>query len=95
MFKVNNRNTRIRCKICSKLTIKIIERRIIPERHVVLVSLLLTLKKISRLCSPQPKIFVKFGLLRIETNSEKVKKINKQKITNNLKILKSLSLFLT
>ena len=23
MFKVNNRNTRIRCEICSKLTIKI------------------------------------------------------------------------
>ena len=22
MFKVNNRNTRLRCKICSKLTIK-------------------------------------------------------------------------
>ena len=31
MFKVNNRNTRRRCKICSKLTIK------------ALVSLLLTL----------------------------------------------------
>ena len=27
MFKVNNRNTRTRCKICSKLTIKA------PERH--------------------------------------------------------------
>ena len=34
MFKVNNRNTKTRCEICSKLTIKI------PER---LVSLLLTL----------------------------------------------------
>ena len=36
MFKVNNRNTRTRCEICSKLTIKTLERR-------VLVSLLLTL----------------------------------------------------
>ena len=27
LLKVNNRNTRTRCKICSKLTIKIPERR--------------------------------------------------------------------
>ena len=27
LFKVNNRNTRTRCKICSKLTLKIPERR--------------------------------------------------------------------
>ena len=27
MFKVNNRNTRARCEICSKLTIKTPERR--------------------------------------------------------------------
>ena len=27
LFKVNNRNTRARCEICSKLTIKIPERR--------------------------------------------------------------------
>ena len=27
LFKVNNRNTRKRCKICSKLTIKTSERR--------------------------------------------------------------------
>ena len=27
LFKVNNRNTRTRCKICSKLTIKTPERR--------------------------------------------------------------------
>ena len=26
MFKVNNRNTRKRCEICSKLTIKVTER---------------------------------------------------------------------
>ena len=26
MFKVNNRNTRTRCEICSKLTIKKVER---------------------------------------------------------------------
>ena len=37
MFKVNSRNTRTRCEICSKLTIKT------PERRVVLVFLLLTL----------------------------------------------------
>ena len=30
LFKVNNRNTRKRCKICSKLTIKTPERR---QRH--------------------------------------------------------------
>ena len=28
MFKVNNRNTRTRCEICSKLTIKAPERRL-------------------------------------------------------------------
>ena len=33
MFKVNNRNTRTRCEICSKLTIKIPERR--QWRHSV------------------------------------------------------------
>ena len=38
MFKVNNRNTRTRCGICSKLTIKTPERR-----QNVLVSLALTL----------------------------------------------------
>ena len=27
MFKINNRNTRTRCEICSKLTIKTLERR--------------------------------------------------------------------
>ena len=27
LFKVNNRNTRTRCEICSKLTIKTPERR--------------------------------------------------------------------
>ena len=43
IFKVSNRNTRTRCDICSKLTIKT------PERHqndtigVALVSLVLTL----------------------------------------------------
>ena len=39
LFKVNSRNTRKRCKICSKLTIKTQEQR----SNVVLVSLLLTL----------------------------------------------------
>ena len=54
MFKVNNRNTRTRCEICSKLTIKIPERHhwrrssifIVTSEHIlhlVLVLLLLTL----------------------------------------------------
>ena len=33
MFKVNNRNTRARCEICSKLTIKIPERRQVNNIH--------------------------------------------------------------
>ena len=54
MFKVNNSNTRTRCEICSKLTIKTLERRnwcrsgvfiVNIERisHLVLVFLFLTL----------------------------------------------------
>ena len=50
MFKVNNRNTRTRCEICSKLTIKtwcygvfIVNFEHIS--HLVLVFLLLTLSK--------------------------------------------------
>ena len=39
MFKVNNKSTRARCEICSKLTIKTPEQCL----GVVLVSLLLTL----------------------------------------------------
>ena len=39
MFKVNNRNTRTGCEICSKLTIKTPEQR----QGVVLVSVLLFL----------------------------------------------------
>ena len=56
MFKVNNRNTRARREICSKLTKKTLERRqwrrscvlIVNYKHishVVLVLLLLTLSK--------------------------------------------------
>ena len=56
MFKVNNRNTRTRCEICSKLTIKTPELRqwrssgvfIVNFEHIshlVLVFLLLTLSK--------------------------------------------------
>ena len=55
MFKVTNRNTRARCEICPKLTIKIPERRqhrsgifIINFEHIshlVLVFLLLTLSR--------------------------------------------------
>ena len=44
LFKVNNRNTRKRCEICSKLIIKIPERRHWPLSGVfVLVFLMLTL----------------------------------------------------
>ena len=50
LLKVNNRNTRTRCEICLKLTIKIPERRhwrfIVNFEHIshrVLVFLLLTL----------------------------------------------------
>ena len=56
MFKVNNRNTRTRCEICSKLTIKAPEQRqwrrsgvfIVNFEHIshlVLVFLLLTLSR--------------------------------------------------
>ena len=56
MFKVNNRNTRARCEICSKLTIKIPERCQLRRSgifivnfehisHLVLVFLLLTLSR--------------------------------------------------
>ena len=56
LLKVNNRNTRTRCEICSKLTINTPERRHWPRSgvfivnfehisHLVLVFLLLTLNK--------------------------------------------------
>ena len=56
MFKFNNRNTRTRCEICSKLTIKTPERRqwrrsgvfIVNFEHIshlVLAFLLLTLSR--------------------------------------------------
>ena len=56
MFKVNNRNTRTRCEICSKLTMRIPEQRhwrpsaifIVNFEHIshlVLVFLLLTLSR--------------------------------------------------
>ena len=56
MFKVNNRNTRTRCEICSKLTLKIPEQRhwcrcgvftvnFEHISHLVLVFLLLTLSR--------------------------------------------------
>ena len=38
MFKVNNRNTRKRCEICSKLTIKIPEQRHWPRFRVFIVN---------------------------------------------------------
>ena len=56
MFKINDRNTRTRCEICSKLTVKIPERRqwhrsgifIVNFEHIshlVLVFLLLNLSR--------------------------------------------------
>ena len=58
MFKGNNRNTRLKCEICSKLTIKTPERRqwrssgvfIVNFEHIshlVLVFLLLTLSSVN------------------------------------------------
>ena len=43
ILKVNNRNTRTRCEICSKLIVKTPERRQWPCSDLVLVFLLLTL----------------------------------------------------
>ena len=37
LFKVNNRNTRKRCEICSRLTIKTPERRQLPRSVVFIV----------------------------------------------------------
>ena len=53
LLKVNDRNTRIKCEICSKLTIKILERRrssifIVNFEHIshfILVFLSLTLSR--------------------------------------------------
>ena len=39
IFKFNNRNTRTRCEICSKLTIKTLERRHWPRSGVFFVNL--------------------------------------------------------
>ena len=47
MFKVNNRNTRTRCEICSKLTIKIPERRQWRRSGISIVNF----EHISHLCS--------------------------------------------
>ena len=69
LLKVNNRNTRTRCEICSKLTMKTPERlqwrcsgrRIVNFEHVshlVLVLLLLTLN-----LQLQPGVFIIFNPL--------------------------------
>ena len=39
LFKVNNRNTRKRCEICSKLTMKISERRYRRHSGIFVVNL--------------------------------------------------------
>ena len=56
MFKVNNRNTRTRCEICSKLTIKTPEQRykrrsgvfIINFEHISHIALMFLLLTLSR-----------------------------------------------
>ena len=56
MFKVNNRSTRARCEICSKLTIKRPERRhsrrsgdfIVNFEHISQLALVLLLLTLSR-----------------------------------------------
>ena len=45
IFKVNNRNTRTRCEICSKLTAGIFVVNFEHISHLVLVFLLLTLSR--------------------------------------------------
>ena len=47
MFKVSNVNTRTRCELCSKLTLKIPEQRqwCAHSLHLVVVGFLLTLSK--------------------------------------------------
>ena len=47
MFKVNNRNTRTRCEICSKLTIKTPERNSEHISHLVLVFLQLNFEHVN------------------------------------------------
>ena len=76
IFKVNNRNTRTRCEICSKLTVKTPERRqwrrsgvfIAKSEHIshlVLVFLLLTLSRYLGLC----QTFVETFFSKIATKS--------------------------
>ena len=45
LFKINNRNTRKRCKTCSKLTINVLIVNFEHISYLFLVFLLLTLKK--------------------------------------------------
>ena len=75
IFKVNNRNTRTRCEICSKLTIKTPERRqwrrsvvfIVNFEHIyhlVLVFLLLTLSR-SMSAGLFPSLFSRYILVTV------------------------------
>ena len=56
MFKVNNRNTRTRCEICSKLTIKTPEQRqwrrfgayIVNFKHILHLALVFLLSTLSK-----------------------------------------------
>ena len=47
MFKVNNKNTRTRCEICSKVTIKTFIVNLEHISHFVLVFLLLICSSVS------------------------------------------------
>ena len=54
LFKVNNRNTRKKCEICSKLTIKILERRrhccvfIVNFEHILHLFLVFSLLNLNK-----------------------------------------------
>ena len=71
MFKVDNRNARARCEICSELTIKISGRRQWRRSgvftvnfehisHLVLVFLLLTLNRYMPVKTPEMQILFSF-----------------------------------
>ena len=45
LFKTNNRNTRTRCEICSKLTVKASEERYTAVNDIILVSVSFTLNR--------------------------------------------------
>ena len=77
MFKVNNRNTRTRCEICSKLIKKTAERRhwrcsnvfIVNFEHISHLALVFLLLNLSRLI-PAELLICFFILINITVQSE-------------------------